>query len=116
MKKILLNFVPLNVNHTGIYLANKILDILEEFSLGKKVLAMTTDNVSNMVSLAERLNNYLIQKYDNKDFMHLRCGAHVLNLAVKEGIKLIDQPIEKLRKTASSIQNSQPILEELNYI
>ncbi|CAJ0757159.1 2943_t:CDS:2 [Entrophospora sp. SA101] len=54
----------------------------KEFSLGKKVLAMTTDNGSNM------------------DFMHLRCGAYVLNLAVKEGIKLIDQPIEKLRKTA----------------
>ncbi|CAH1762366.1 177_t:CDS:2 [Entrophospora sp. SA101] len=57
----------------------------KEFSLGKKVLAMTTDNGSNM------------------DFMHLRCGAYVLNLAVKEGIKLIDQPIEKLRKTAGSI-------------
>ncbi|CAH1769052.1 3120_t:CDS:2, partial [Entrophospora sp. SA101] len=101
MKKILLNFIPLNESHTGVYLANKILDTLEEFSLCKKVLAMTTDNGSNMVSLAEHLNNYLIQKYNNKDFMHLRCGAHVLNLAVKEGIKLIDQPIEKLRKTAS---------------
>ncbi|CAJ0768359.1 20326_t:CDS:2, partial [Entrophospora sp. SA101] len=98
MKKILLNFIPLNESHTGVYLANKILDTLEEFSLCKKVLAMTTDNGSNM------------------DFMHLRCGAHVLNLAVKEGIKLIDQPIEKLRKTASSIQNSQPILEELKTI
>ena len=40
----------------------------------------------------------------------------MLNLAVKEGIKLIDQPIEKLRKTASSIRNSQPILEELKTI
>ncbi|CAJ0757200.1 5025_t:CDS:2, partial [Entrophospora sp. SA101] len=73
MKKILLNFIPLNESHTGVYLANKILDTLEEFSLCKKVLAMTTDNGSNMVSLAEHLNNYLIQKYNNKDFMHLRC-------------------------------------------
>ncbi|CAJ0749308.1 23113_t:CDS:2 [Entrophospora sp. SA101] len=61
MKKILLNFIPLNESHTGVYLANKILDTLEEFSLCKKVLAMTTDNGSNMVSLAEHLNNYLIQ-------------------------------------------------------
>ncbi|CAJ0641250.1 1315_t:CDS:2 [Entrophospora sp. SA101] len=44
MKKILLNFIPLNESHTGVYLANKILDTLEEFSLCKKVLAMTTDN------------------------------------------------------------------------
>jgi hypothetical protein len=116
MKKILLDFIPLNENHTGVYLANKILDTLEEFSLGKKVLAMTTDNGANMVNLAEHLNSYLIQKYDNRDFMHLRCGAHVLNLAVKEGIKLIDQPIEKLRKIASTIRNSQPILEELKTI
>jgi len=52
----------------------------------------------------------------NNDFMHFRCAAHILNIAVQEGIKLINNPIEKARKFASKIKNSQPLFEELKRI
>ena len=116
MKKILLDFIPLHESHTGLFLADKIIVMLEEFSLGSKLLALTTDNGSNMITLAENLKVSLALKYNNNNFLHFRCVAHVLNLAVKEGLKLIDEPIKKIRQLASKIHNSQPILEELKTI
>ena len=48
--------------------------------------------------------------------MHFRYAAHILNIAVQEGIKLINEPIEKARKFASKIWNSLPLFEELKKI
>ena len=116
MKNILLDLIPIHENHTGLAFAESIFNILEEFNLGNKILAATTDNAANMIAFGQHLAEMLNNKYNNHDFMHLRCAAHILNLAVQEGIKLISDSIDKARKFSSKIRNSQPLFEELKKI
>ena len=54
--------------------------------------------------------------YGNRDFEHVRCAAHVLNLSVSEGMKIVVNSITKLRNFASYIRKSQPLFEDLKRI
>jgi hypothetical protein len=46
-------------------------------------------------------------------FSHYRCAAHVLNLSVKQGLKLVDNAIIKIRKLAKTIKKSTRICNTL---
>ena len=37
-------------------------------------------------------------------FFHVRCGAHVLNLIIQEGLKVIDDSVSKIRETVKYIK------------
>ncbi|CAG8523104.1 28671_t:CDS:1, partial [Gigaspora margarita] len=86
-------------SHTGESIANKVYSLLEEFKIETKVIALTTDNGSNMISAA----NFLQDKLILNDFCHYRCIAHILNLIVLAGLDLIEVPIKKLRKLIKTI-------------
>ncbi|GFO16454.1 Zinc finger bed domain-containing protein 4 [Plakobranchus ocellatus] len=58
-------------------MSNLIGDVLQEFKIQDKLVAVTTDNASAMVSLVK---NFL-------KVLHVRCFAHTLNLIVKDSIK-----------------------------
>lgn len=116
MQQILLDIIPIHENHTGLALAKNFLNTLKDYNIADKILAVTTDNAANMVTFGQHLSNMLANEYNNNEFMHLRCAAHILNLAVQAGIKLINEPIEKARKFSSKIRNSQPLFEELKKI
>jgi len=40
-------------------------------------------------------------------YFHVRCGAHVLNLIVHEGIKAVDSSLDKIRMCAKYIRGSE---------
>nr|GFA61953.1 zinc finger BED domain-containing protein RICESLEEPER 2-like [Tanacetum cinerariifolium] len=50
-----------------------------------------------------RLNNVLV--CDGK-FMHVRCGAHVLNLIVQAGLKVIEGSIGKVKESVKYVRGS----------
>jgi hypothetical protein len=116
MQHILLDLIPIHENHKGLVFAENLFNIIKEYNIGQKILAVTTDNAANMITFGHHLAEMLIKEFNNTEFMHFRCAAHVLNLAVQEGIKLIDNSIEKARKFSSKIRKSQPLLEELKKI
>ena len=95
-------------SHTGETIANEIYNTLAEFGLETKIIAITTDNGSNMILginiLKETLTNNLI---------HCRCVAHVLNLVVVSGLNIIEKSIKKLRKLIKTIRKSTKLLEKL---
>ncbi|RNA44630.1 AC transposase [Brachionus plicatilis] len=64
-------------------------------NLSTDVLSITTDNAPNMVSGKE----YLQADHTINSIIHMRCSAHILNLAVKYGLdcKEISQSISKIR-------------------
>src|SRR5207248_1925780 len=82
------------------------------FSLTNKILAITTDNASNMLKFGDELKN-LLQPITNHSFMHLRCAAHVLNIAVKHGLELVDHKVVVMLK---KIRKSTLLTDELKKI
>ncbi|CAG8780382.1 7182_t:CDS:1, partial [Racocetra fulgida] len=87
-----------------------------DFGLRRKVLSMTADNASNMDACGDHLARMLKYYYDNTAFCRLRCAAHILNLAVVNGLSMIDASTKKARDFASHIRRSQHCLEELKKI
>ncbi|CAG8778736.1 1298_t:CDS:2, partial [Cetraspora pellucida] len=86
---------------------------LDEFNLTAKALVLTTDNASLMISCGALITAELEKEFNNLNFAHYRCFAHILNLVVIKGIELVDPSIEKIRSLMSYIKSSQPISDDL---
>ena len=114
--KILLDMVPLHERHTGSYIAEKIFETITYYGIGSRILAVTTDNASSMLVFGNILSEMLQSRCNNLDFEQVRCAAHVLNLAVSDGMKVVSNSIIKLRNFAIHIRRSQPIFEKLKKI
>ena len=102
----LLDIIPFTDRHTGKNIASAIKSVLIEFNLLEKTLALTTDNESAMVVCGRVIAEELALELDNEAFQHYRCSAHILNLAVQKGIKIIDEEVIKIQKLMGKIKNS----------
>ncbi|GBC34618.2 zinc finger BED domain-containing protein RICESLEEPER 2-like [Rhizophagus irregularis DAOM 181602=DAOM 197198] len=65
-------------------MAVAITNVLNEFNLADKALALTTDNESAMLVCGRKLSKEFEKELNNLTFSHYRCSAHILNLAVKQ--------------------------------
>src|SRR6266511_391308 len=115
LKSFLLDIIPfsLSIRHTGINITQAIMEALEEYDLGTKTLALTTDNASTMVLCGRLLMDELENTFNNLSFSHYRCAAHILNLAVQEGLQLIGEAVEKVRSLVTYLRSSLPMLDSL---
>ncbi|GKB28876.1 zinc finger BED domain-containing protein RICESLEEPER 2-like protein [Tanacetum coccineum] len=96
--------------------------MLKYWGIKDKVFTITLDNAKYNDGLVEtlrshlRLNNVLV--CDGK-FIHVRCGAHVLNLIVEAGLKVIEGSIEKVSRDwcesniEEAIRNSDPVISDM---
>lgn len=116
MQRILLDLVPLHERHTGIFIAKNIIEQVEYFGLGKQLLSLTMDNAANMDACGRHLASLLESRYNNTNFCRIRCASHILNLAVKEGLSVLDKSVKKARDFTSHIRRSQPSFEELKRV
>ena len=96
-KKELLHFQVFDDRHTAENIFRIIQNILQEYSLVKKIFSIGFDNAAaNTVSIVE-LKSICQPNFGGK-FFHIRCICHVLNLCVQNGLRLLDvclQPIKK---------------------
>ena len=69
LRSFTLDIIPLEEKHTGNYIALKIQDILEEFDLCSKTLAITTDNASNAIKGCSDFSNILENCFSNCNFI-----------------------------------------------
>ena len=115
-KKCLLDFISIEGSHTANLILNKLTNVLQDFNISDKVISLTTDNGSNMLACGRELANELEEEFFNLTFSHNRCAAHIINLAVKAGMKYLDSSIIKLRKFVIKIRNSQLLVDDLKSI
>lgn len=116
VKKCLLDFISLEGSHTASLIVSKLTDVLQDYNISDKIISLTTDNGSNMLACGRELANELEIEFFNLTFSHNRCAAHIINLAVKAGMKHLDSSIKKLRKFVIKIRNSQLLIDDLKSI
>ncbi len=89
---------------------------MKEFNINDRVISLTTDNRSNIVTCDRDLTIELDREFLNLSFKHYRCAAHIINLAVKAGLKCVDSAIIKLRQLVIKVRNSPKLLDDLRTI
>ncbi|XP_049289537.1 E3 SUMO-protein ligase ZBED1-like [Anopheles funestus] len=77
----LLECSEFSISHTGQNIAQWLKTVLSNFGIQDKIIAIVTDNASNMKSTA-----------DSAKISHVPCFAHCLNLIVQEGIEKSIKP------------------------
>jgi len=83
----LIGFELLKGSHTGEHMAGILYNVLECFSITKRLLCITTDNAGNngtmWKELEELLNNLDVDNSWSSDSTKIPCLAHVIQLVVK---------------------------------
>src|SRR5204863_1335905 len=116
LRNFLLDIIPFTVSHSGINISREIMKVLDQFNISNKIIALTTDNESAMLVCGKEIASTLDIEFSTMIFAHYRCAAHVLNLGVKQGLKLLDESINKARKLMSSIKNSTRLCDSLRLL
>ncbi|CAI8592783.1 unnamed protein product [Vicia faba] len=108
-KSRILNFCRMPPPHTGSELSKKILEFLSDWGIEKNIFSLTLDNASaNDVMQANLKRQLALQKWllSDGEFFHICCSAHVLNLIVQEGLKLLGDALEKIRESVKYVKGS----------
>ena len=80
---------------------------MKDWGIDKKVFSLTLDNAS----ANDNMQDILKEKLSVQDtllcdgqFFHVRCCAHILNLMVKEGLKVVGGALDKIRKSIKYVK------------
>ncbi|KAL6553826.1 hypothetical protein OROMI_019499 [Orobanche minor] len=110
LKSKVLNFLHLETGHSGHDMYSEVIRLLQEWGIQHKIFSITLDNASSN----EKMQDYLKEKLNRTnslllggEFFFIRCAAHVLNLIVKDGLKVIDGCIQKIRESVKYVKWSE---------
>ncbi|KAJ0825565.1 putative transcription factor/ chromatin remodeling BED-type(Zn) family [Helianthus annuus] len=109
LRKKVLKFRVIPPPHTGSILAEHLINFLADWGIEKKVFTITLDNAKYNDIFVYRLKDHLCLNNAlvcDGDFTHVRCSAHVLNLIVQAGLKIIEGAIEKVRESVKYVRAS----------
>jgi len=95
--------------HNGVSLAEKLLLLLKDWGLDKKMMCLTVDNAS-LNDLCVDMMKVQLKLLCTGDYFHVRCCTHIFNLIVKEGLKDVDDA-ECVKYCKGSQARKQKFLE-----
>lgn len=105
-----LNFCHIDTPHTGKVMYNAVLSKVQDWGIDDKIFTITLDNASSN----DKMQDYLKATLNGRgalvgdgNFFHVRCAAHVLNLIVKDGLKVIEHIVVKIRDCVKYIKWSE---------
>jgi hypothetical protein len=105
LSHILLDFRYIPHPHSGEQIKKILIEVFQEFEIQDRIIAITSDNARNNISAIKLLNDYF-EKEIVQRVIHFPCFAHVLNIAINEGIKQISGIISNLRIIAAKLKSS----------
>ncbi|XAR55255.1 hypothetical protein NMG60_11035280 [Bertholletia excelsa] len=109
LKKNILAYKYILYPHDGTALFGWIEELILEWNIDKKLFSIVVDDATNndvMVRLlGDRLSEKKLLPLDGKLF-HARCSAHMLNMAVQDGLKMIEGLVGKIRDTVKYLDES----------
>ncbi|KAL1193320.1 putative AC transposase [Cardamine amara subsp. amara] len=83
---------------------------MKEWGIEEKIFTLTLDNASANDTMQEILKERLNlddNLFCGGEFFHVRCCAHILNLIVQDGLKIIGGALSKIRDSVKYIKASQ---------
>ncbi|KAL7135289.1 hypothetical protein ABFS83_11G083600 [Erythranthe nasuta] len=110
LQKGLLIFRHLPPPHDGQSVGEKLISFLQEWGIERKIFTLTFDNASYDNGVIDLLKNHLRLKNSlvcNGEFMHVKCGAHILNLVVHSGLIVINESIGKIMDSVKYVRGSE---------
>ena len=111
LQYILLDAVKIEGDHSGINIGDHLIEIIDNFDIRDKILSITADNASSNSSMATYLNTSMPQFIMSQHL--LGCAGHVLNLAAKADLSVLDKPVGKYL-TQIGLDSDAEEEEELN--
>ncbi|KAJ1697552.1 hypothetical protein LUZ63_006064 [Rhynchospora breviuscula] len=115
LRKRIITFMPLPSPHTGKHIADAFYEKLVLWNLDKRAFCLVLDNASSNDSCINELfgKTPILDDLpvDGKVF-HQRCGCHILNLIVQDGLSVLKDEIRDIRDTMKYIRHSQARMEK----
>ena len=101
MQSILITFKYFPAPHTSNAICELMMDVLEQWNISGKMLAITSDNGSNVIKGLKLLGKKINEQHGN-DVVEdpgwiIRCLAHTIQLGVKQALKILSPELTKIR-------------------
>ena len=96
--------------HTGNELLNNIQNCIQDWSIEDKLFTITLDNAAANATMMDLLKHNLVDKKlipAEGKLLHHRCAGHVINLIVKDGLKIVESVVENIHESVKYIRSSQ---------
>ncbi|TVU17577.1 hypothetical protein EJB05_33621, partial [Eragrostis curvula] len=114
-KKKTISFKEVKYPHTGYAIEEAIVSSLTEWGIRDKLFTVTVDNASNnTAACTELVKNHKSELMCEGEHLHVRCCAHILNLLVQDGMRVIHAAVEKTRELLKHIDSSPSRLQSFN--
>ncbi|XP_057981190.1 zinc finger BED domain-containing protein RICESLEEPER 3-like [Malania oleifera] len=106
----IINFSHMPPPHSGVALSEKTFSVLKEWGIDSKIFSITLDNATANDSMQDILSSQLSLQaplVSGGEYFHVRCCAHILNLIVQEGLKVIERVVYNIRESVKYIKGSE---------
>ncbi|KAB8109673.1 hypothetical protein EE612_046023, partial [Oryza sativa] len=117
LKKFIISFKQISYPHTSYAVQDGLTSCLIEWDLIDKLFTLTLDNASVNDKAAKELRNTMgAEMFFKAEHFHVRCNAHILNIMVQNGTRLITSAIANVRdivKTITSIPSPMQIFNSV---
>ncbi|KAL0244655.1 hypothetical protein GEMRC1_008737 [Eukaryota sp. GEM-RC1] len=97
--------------HNGEQIADAIYELLEKFDLTQKIMSITHDNATNVISAIAILNDKYHLQIQSK-----RCAAHILNVIVYSAFPRFHKLLQKVRSFVNHYRRSSFTSQLMNEI
>ena len=89
-----MGFPLLDVAHNTRNISNWVLNVLVNYDLHKRSIAITLDNTTTNNVAIELMRPHLSGFHE--ELFHVKCACHIVNLIVKDGLNLVQKFVQKL--------------------
>jgi len=110
LHSVVLNMHHFPPPHSAIAMHDCLLDLIKGWGIEKQIFLVTLDNARTNDNMQDLLRDSLSIEHPlpgSGQFFHVRCGAHILNLIVQDGLKVIDEAVGKVRDACYWIEKNE---------